>query len=219
MVQPEDDEPKQLPKTVAEAVQRLVETLSDRSKKRIAESSEDDLVMFHMGLGTGIRNDFGLWEGNKELLKSCGSEDMSADDASSVIIKQLWMRLKDELGSDLWRQNATEEKTKLGQEIGREMLLGAKLGILYQVRTLLELPISEGGTVLQRLTATDEDGNTPLHLAALNGHAEVVAWLWMTMKREAPNLELCNKAGKTPLDLAREQGHAAVIRILDRRST
>jgi hypothetical protein len=117
----------------------------------------------------------------------------------------------------VWRQSATEEKTKLGQQTGREMLLGAKLGILNQVRTLLELPISEGGTALQRLTATDENGNTPLHLAALHGHAEVTAWLWVTMKMEAPNLELRNKAGKTPLDLARAQGHAAVIRILDRR--
>jgi ankyrin repeat protein len=42
-------------------------------------------------------------------------------------------------------------------------------------------------------------------------------WLWMTMKMEAPNLELHNKAGETPLDLAREQGHVAVLRVLDRR--
>jgi len=79
------------------------------------------------------------------------------------------------------------------------------------VKVLLDLPCSESGTVLHRLTATDEDGNTPLHLAALHGHAEVAAWLWMAMEMETPNLERRNKVGKTPLDLGREQGHVAVL--------
>jgi len=55
---------------------------------------------------------------------------VSADATSSVIIRQLSMTLTDELGSDVWRQNASEEKTKLGQQIDREMLSGPKLGIL-----------------------------------------------------------------------------------------
>jgi hypothetical protein len=41
----------------------------------------------HATLGTTLRNDFGLWSGNKTLLKSCGSETMHPDDASMVIIK------------------------------------------------------------------------------------------------------------------------------------
>ena len=55
---------------------------------------EDELtVRLHLTLGMAIRNDFGLWAGNRYLLKSCGSERMSADDASSVIIRALWQRL------------------------------------------------------------------------------------------------------------------------------
>jgi hypothetical protein len=36
----------------------------------------------------------GLWDDNKELLKSCGSEDMHPDDASSAIVKFLWLHLR-----------------------------------------------------------------------------------------------------------------------------
>jgi len=42
----------------------------------------------HFELGTAIRNSFGLWGANKELLRSCGSETMSADDALAIILKR-----------------------------------------------------------------------------------------------------------------------------------
>ena len=38
----------------------------------------------------------GIVGDNKELLKSCGSEDMDADDASSAIVKFLWLKLRHE---------------------------------------------------------------------------------------------------------------------------
>ena len=51
---------------------------------------EDELTeRLHFTLGQAIRNGFGLWGGNTDSLRSCGSEMMSADDASSVIIRAL----------------------------------------------------------------------------------------------------------------------------------
>jgi len=60
-------------------------------------------MIFHFGLGNHIRNEFGLWRDNKELLKSLNREVsdpylveilmMHPDDASMEIIKAAWRAL------------------------------------------------------------------------------------------------------------------------------
>ncbi|MHA1918479.1 MAG: DUF6794 domain-containing protein, partial [Promethearchaeota archaeon] len=42
-----------------------------------------------------VRNEFGLWQGNDELLKSCAKKDplIHPDDVSSIIIEELWKKL------------------------------------------------------------------------------------------------------------------------------
>lgn len=84
------------PKTLDEAVKRLLAELSKKEKKALKETKEDDLIMLHHGFGTDIRNVFGLWDGNEELLKSCGGEWIHPDSASMVIIEAAWRRLQQE---------------------------------------------------------------------------------------------------------------------------
>ncbi len=62
-------------------------------KETVKNTPEEHLIMFHHGWGTDIRNDFGLWSDNEELLKSCGAEWMDADSASAIIIEAVWKRL------------------------------------------------------------------------------------------------------------------------------
>ncbi|MBY0461171.1 MAG: hypothetical protein K2V38_27935 [Gemmataceae bacterium] len=81
-----------LPKTLDEAVVHLLSVLSDESKARVRGTLERDLILFHHGWGTGIRNDLGLWGRNPELLASCGSPH--PDDASMVIIRAVWRALQ-----------------------------------------------------------------------------------------------------------------------------
>ena len=81
------------PRTVDEAVDRILWTLPDEDRELVKNTPEKALIQFHHGWGTGIRNSFGLWAGNTELLKSCGSEDMHPDSASMVIIRAVWQRL------------------------------------------------------------------------------------------------------------------------------
>jgi hypothetical protein len=87
---------KEYPKTVQEAVKRLLLELPDWDKFGIKNTSEEDLATLHMTLGNYIRNEFGLWGNNKELLRDCVSEGskQNPDDASSVIIKSLWKSLQ-----------------------------------------------------------------------------------------------------------------------------
>ena len=80
-----------LPQTIEQAVGVLLERLSKGEKNNIASMSRDDLINLHSGLGTQIRNDFGLWGGNTALLENTGNSH--PDDAAMAIIEALWHRL------------------------------------------------------------------------------------------------------------------------------
>jgi len=87
-------EAKRWPKTVDEAVDLLVVHMSEEEKAELRGMSKEGLLMLHHELGVCIRNSFGLWEGNTELLESCGSAFMHADSASTAIIETTWRRLR-----------------------------------------------------------------------------------------------------------------------------
>lgn len=83
-----------LPVTLEGAVDEVVSGLNEEDKVTIREQKFCNLIMYHHGWGTGIRNSFGLWRGNTELLKSaCGSKDCHPDDASMEIIYGVWNKL------------------------------------------------------------------------------------------------------------------------------
>jgi hypothetical protein len=87
------------PKTVDQAVERLISELSFKDKTTIANMVEVELSVLHTTTGEYIRNKFGLWSGNKDLMTSCcffaKREKVREDEASSIIIKELWKRLRE----------------------------------------------------------------------------------------------------------------------------
>jgi hypothetical protein len=87
------------PKTVYEAVEFLLTYLTLKDQTKIGNMSEDDLNNLHFSLGTYIRNNFGLWGGDGRLMDDCrrltGNLFLHEDDASSIIIKELWKRLRE----------------------------------------------------------------------------------------------------------------------------
>jgi len=87
-----EEEKKGWPKTVDEAVTRILSTMPEKDRKTVRETSKDDLIQFHHGWGTGIRNGFGLWRGNRALMDDCKAKH--PDDASMVIIEAVWARLQ-----------------------------------------------------------------------------------------------------------------------------
>ncbi len=58
------DTTKSYPRTVEEAVERLLSEMNDENKSALRELPESDLITTHFGLGMYIRNQFGLWGKN-----------------------------------------------------------------------------------------------------------------------------------------------------------
>ena len=87
-----------LAKSVSEAVDVLISVMTLKDRTRIASMDEGDLIDLHFSLGAYVRNEFGLWSGNKQLLEDCRRVSMDQylhpDQASSVIIRELWKQLR-----------------------------------------------------------------------------------------------------------------------------
>jgi hypothetical protein len=87
-----------LPKTVDEAVKRLISDMSLKDRIIVANMAEIELSLLHANLGEYIRNEFGLWSGNQDLMTSCcffaKKENVQQDEAASIIIGELWKRLR-----------------------------------------------------------------------------------------------------------------------------
>jgi len=83
----------QLPNTVEEAVNYLLLILPDDIKTAIANLDDLSLIDLHFTLGQAIRNGFKLHQQDSVLSLESGASN--ADDASHIIIKQLWKRLNE----------------------------------------------------------------------------------------------------------------------------
>ena len=87
-----------LPRTVDQAVDKLLAQLSLREKTMIANIPEENLQNLYHSLEEYMRNEFMLWLENKELMQSCrslsGKHDLDGYNAALVIIKTLWIRLQ-----------------------------------------------------------------------------------------------------------------------------
>jgi hypothetical protein len=85
------------PKTLNRAIILLVSYLSMRDRRKIRNMPESDLVNLNFSLGLFIKDEFKLG-GNDSLIAACrsvsGKDNVDIDDASAIIIKELWKRLR-----------------------------------------------------------------------------------------------------------------------------
>lgn len=98
-VMAEDKEPlgpDQWPRTVEATVSDLISSLPDADKATVRETKKEDLIRFHHGWGTWIRNHYGLWRGNDELIESACGRRCHPDEASMVIIEAVWTALQEQ---------------------------------------------------------------------------------------------------------------------------
>ena len=87
-----------LPKTIHEAVEKLITEMVLKDKVIIANMTHDELVDLNSNLGEYIRNSFRLWSGNHELMESCRfvskNKKLNVDEASFAIIDAMWEKLR-----------------------------------------------------------------------------------------------------------------------------
>ena len=93
-----DTSQSNVPGSVDEAVQRLKNTLPLKDRAVIANMQPGELDHLRSGLGEYIKQNFGLYTGNTDLLQSCAQEGSLvqplADEACAVILRALWRDLQ-----------------------------------------------------------------------------------------------------------------------------
>ncbi|MBN9524007.1 hypothetical protein J0H58_36770 [bacterium] len=72
----------------------IVAKLDAESRAKLRDLKKDDLILYHHGWGTGIRNQYGLWS-NSALLRRCAAragygEFIHPDSASMLIMEGVW---------------------------------------------------------------------------------------------------------------------------------
>jgi len=86
------------PKTVQEAIEKLISDLPLKDKMIIANMGKGDLIKLNANLGKYILDKFGLGSGNENLVESCLAQAdyplHDEDDAAAVIVKELWQNLR-----------------------------------------------------------------------------------------------------------------------------
>ena len=79
-------------------VSDVIQHLNDAQKIQMLLSAKQELFLYHHGLGKKIRNHYQLWQ-DKALLAKIVKEH--PDDASGVIIKAVWDKLRETEAKDL----------------------------------------------------------------------------------------------------------------------
>jgi len=79
------------PRTLDEAVKACLSTMTPEEKELIKFTPEDRLIWFHFDWAVNMRNEFGMSEGNADLLESCGASN--PDETSMIIVEAVWKEL------------------------------------------------------------------------------------------------------------------------------
>ncbi len=99
---PTQDLPDEWPRTCEAAVEKISKEVPAADLDTFKETPKDDLILYHHGFGTSIRNNMGLWGGNLELQEDCAElfpndpEPWHPDSTSMMIITLLWQALNEE---------------------------------------------------------------------------------------------------------------------------
>jgi hypothetical protein len=88
-----------LPRTVEQAVDRLISELSLKDKTAVANMAEEDLDFLLPTLGDYVWNKYGLGTENTDLVQSCrilsGRVDFKEDECPMFVIHELWKKLRE----------------------------------------------------------------------------------------------------------------------------
>ncbi len=92
------------PKTINEAVELMIDTMSEVDKSEVLNTKKENLSRFHYTLGMLICGWFGLYNGNNTLLEACANTRKKEierllilndpEEASMIIMEEIWKKLR-----------------------------------------------------------------------------------------------------------------------------
>ena len=97
------------PKNRKEALAALNQILSQKDRDHLKGMKKEDLITLHHGFGTGLRNGFGLWHGDSQIVKDCGGGH--PDEVSMKLIEEFWATLQTEQKQQAEQDGAEQPAT------------------------------------------------------------------------------------------------------------
>jgi len=98
LLQSQAEPPSSAPRTIDEAVERLLSNMPLKDKISVANMSAVELPNLHVTLGAYVLDNFDLLSGNWELMKSCRAKSKTAlqhnEDAVGIILDAIWEELR-----------------------------------------------------------------------------------------------------------------------------
>ncbi len=91
--------PPSIIELMRQEVDQIIASWSSEDRELFRSTPENDLILFHHGFGTGLRNGFrqnrfpGLFTYCSETLKASG-QSMHFDDLSMIAIHEIWSTLQ-----------------------------------------------------------------------------------------------------------------------------
>lgn len=172
------DELPAFPVTLSETVAILSAELPEHERTIIAGTLAQDLPRFHHGLGTYIRNRFGLWGPNPGLLAACKVQHPDA--ASAVILRALRDHLRSTRpgGRELDQLEARLARLRISPLAVRQMTLAQFLAALNQEtkRALRREGLLEDAVVFALVPPKDEEEKHLREQRWLNHPPGLRAW-------------------------------------------
>jgi len=97
LAKPESPEQRQekvyVPKNLDDCFVQLEKILKSGDIEKMRSGTEEDMVKYHHGFGTWMRNDWGLWGGSR-LAKWFNTQGIRhPDDMSGIILDSFWRHL------------------------------------------------------------------------------------------------------------------------------
>jgi hypothetical protein len=82
-----------IPKDLDDCFAQLKKMLSKEEVEKMKNGREDDMILYHHGLGMWLRNNWGLWKGSRLSKWFNGKGIQHPDDMSGIIFDSFWRHL------------------------------------------------------------------------------------------------------------------------------
>ncbi len=100
---------------------------------------------------------------------------------------------------------------KFGTLYGQKLLQAISDNDQDKIKDIISMPREKAGILLLRLTQSDVNGNSALHLGVMTGNLGMVKLL---LSEGIQGINAKNKAGETPMVLAQKLGHQNISDLL-----